>query len=813
MNEFWSRVLLLLVVAIAPWLAAGCSKDDDLDPKAAAETPSTFGVLEVEERHGDSNSLSGDEDQKPQEKVSDQPTPFNGSVDSSVDYRQLNSLLDQRKRLDDTVWAKEVLAQEYEEVIVDLWDELRAAKDKSDVLATFPFERISFGEEAEEQPLDSGVLFSTFSGNSIKLDHDDWKSLLGEFRDDGFKLAQSEWHHAKFYPEGDQPARSLVNMTLHIANAKLKKRFIIGGELEIEWMPRSSDTRPVVRTIDAKRLTATERQGSEAFRLAYKINGVAGDSQPPGRRLMPMLVQDLNGDGLSELILPQVNEVHWNRGGMKFEVAPLFKLPPTFPILSAVIADFTGDGQLDVVVAGPAPVALLYAGDSEGRFVSNPDVVADFGKKMTNPLVISAGDINQDGRVDLWIGQYATPYVAGQMPTPYYDANDGNPAYLLINMGQQKFMDVTEQAGLADKRFRRTYSGSLVDLDSDQDLDLLVCSDFAGLDVYLNDGNGHFQDVSDTFVDHRKSFGMSLTFGDYDSNGRTDFLMVGMGSTTARRLDQLNLERQDLPMHNRMRAAMGMGNRLFLASEGGFRQAPFNQQVSRTGWSWGSATFDLENDGDPDIYVANGHISHGSAKDYCTHFWRHDVYTGSSKPSATIGAFFGELSKLRLPTSWNGYEHNALLMNDGGKGFRNVAFLMGTAFEFDSRCVVGDDLNGDGRIDLVVYEANKVTVDPYNIHVLENRMDNDNHWIGVRLVGKAGGPSTLGATVILHTADGKQAATVVAGDSFSSQHATTVHFGLGKQQKVDAIEIKWTQGEYRLERPAVDRYHTVESAE
>ena len=92
-------------------------------------------------------------------------------------------------------------------------------------------------------------------------------------------------------------------------------------------------------------------------------------------------------------------------------------------------------------------------------------------------------------------------------------------------------------------------------------------------------------------------------------------------------------------------------------------------------------------------------------------------------------------------------------------------------------------------------------------------MDNDNHWIGVRLVGKAGGPSPLGATVVLHTADGKQAATVVAGDSFSSQHATTVHFGLGKQQKVDAIEIKWTQGEYRLERPEVDRYHTVESAE
>src|SRR5256885_12004139 len=90
----------------------------------------------------------------------------------------------------------------------------------------------------------------------------------------------------------------------------------------------------------------------------------------------------------------------------------------------------------------------------------------------------------------------------------YYDANDGFPAYLLRNDGQGNFTDATEASGLGKKRWRRIYSASLVDLDSDGHPDLLTVSDFAGLDLYRNDGHGHFEDVTEKWVSDGHGFGM-----------------------------------------------------------------------------------------------------------------------------------------------------------------------------------------------------------------------------------------------------------------------------------------------------------------
>ena len=112
---------------------------------------------------------------------------------------------------------------------------------------------------------------------------------------------------------------------------------------------------------------------------------------------------------------------------------------------------------------------------------------------IRDPQCITCGDVDGDGDLDAFIGQYASTYMSGKLPTPYYDANDGHPAYLLINDGTGRFTDQTAAFGLAPKRHRRTYSASFVDLDEDRDLDLMVVSDFAGLDLYRNNGKGSSQ--------------------------------------------------------------------------------------------------------------------------------------------------------------------------------------------------------------------------------------------------------------------------------------------------------------------------------
>src|SRR5947207_15125749 len=94
--------------------------------------------------------------------------------------------------------------------------------------------------------------------------------------------------------------------------------------------------------------------------------------------------------------------------------------------------------------------------------------------------VMTCGDIDADGDLDVFLAQYEEPYANGTTPNPYYDANDGNPCYLLLNDGHGNFNDATIGSGLEKKRQRRSYSASFADLDDDGALDLVVVSDFAG---------------------------------------------------------------------------------------------------------------------------------------------------------------------------------------------------------------------------------------------------------------------------------------------------------------------------------------------
>jgi hypothetical protein len=744
-------------------------------------------------------------------------------LSENAEYRA-NLLLKKRNDLDKTIWKDEVLSQEYEQVFVNLWDQLRAAKDKLKVVAEFPFQQLILGKPQEPQSRDLGITVTQYSGQEKKLDPEGWQSLLAQFRQAGFEIVQTEWHHAEFYPADPSAVRSTVNMTAHVLNRSTEKRYIIKAALRVDWEPRSStNDLPRPRTIDATALKIIERQGEPAFRLAHTIRPPMSKPGKTDHPILPMFLYDLDRDGLSEIIVPYMNSIYWNRGHWKFEPEPLFKHHRKGLTLTGMFADFTGDGRADFLGADVSPL-VLFSANANGQFDTRSRHVAASNIIFDNPMAFTAGDIDSDGDLDVWVGQYKPPYIKGQMPTPYYDANDGFPAYLFRNDGKGRFTDITESAGLAKKRFRRTYSGSLVDVDDDQDLDLVVCSDFSGLDIYLNDGRGKFTDVTDTFVDHRHSFGMSLTFGDYNRDGRIDMFMVGMGSTTARRLDQLKLGRDKFPLHQKMRRAMGYGNRMLLAEQEktagggrsitGFRQAPFNDQVARTGWSWGSTSFDFDNDGDCDIYVANGHISRGSCKDYCTHFWRQDIYVGSSTPDPAIAALRVK-SPMNINTmSWNGYEHNCLLMNESGGGFLNVAFLMGAALEFDSRCVVSDDLDGDGRTDLIVFTISPESRYPFEIHVLKNQLKTDHHWIGIRLGEEKNGNSAMGATVRLRSADGEQVAMILSGDSFVSQHALTAHFGIGSLTKVDSIEVTWIDGTRRkLVNPTIDQYHRITKAQ
>jgi hypothetical protein len=719
------------------------------------------------------------------------------------------NLADQANRLDATLWKKEVQAQEYEKTFFQLWDVLRNTSDKCAALKAFPFSSLKLGKPGTPEQFKWGIQRLKFGGEEERaLTQPQWSELLDALNADGYQLLECEWHHPKFDVDTQGFAHSTINMLLHVVRTAQQERYVIKGALQIDWSKeKDKNGNFIPDKIDARDITVISRKGLPAF-VESKVWSV-DDLRVSLSHLStpePLILYDLDRDGLSEIILPGWNLIFWNRGKGQFEIQPILKKPIT-KVTGAILADFDNDGQPDLICAPENSELVMVKGLPDGKFSQE---VRNLGIKVDTALALTAGDIDKDGALDLFLSQYRWP-VAGQMAaTPYYDANDGPPSYLLHNDGHGNFTDITEQAGLSKKRNRRTFSTSLVDLNNDSFPDLLVVSDFCGVDLYFNDGHGHFSDVTDKAFNNTKLFGMGHTIADFNGDGKFDLYAIGMSSTTARRLEAMKLNREDLPEHNAMRMKMGYGNRMYLGNgDGTFADAPFESSVNRTGWSWGVTAFDFENDGYPDIFVANGFKSGKSCKDYCTEFWRHDIYLDTSKPNPSITSFINRNPDMYSPrVSWNGFEHKNLLMNLNGKDFINVAFLMGVAYEFDGRAVVSDDLNGDGKVDLLVtefsYEINAA------LHVALNSFDSGNNWIGVQLREEGGGFTPVGAQITVASASGRQNGVIVTGDSYRAQHANTKHFGLSKDAQAEYIEVKWANGKTRrIEKPAINHYHYI----
>jgi len=734
---------------------------------------------------------------------------------------QVAALEAREQHVSDTVWAKEMLAQECGRTIESLWNSLNAATNKLALVASFPVGEIVLGRWPSLQTLPHGIELrepadtgptsaAIASSGSRILSADEWRRFVEEFERAGWQLVQSEFRHNRFdTDEAGQPRQSRFQFSAHLIRAAGPERAVLEGDLIVDWGARRPDEEGVpVKRIDARHLTIKTRRGEPPFRPLLET----GITPPVNvQSIGPLLVYDLDGDGLSEIILGAKNLVYRRRGEDRYEPEPLCRHAPGV-IYAALIADFDGDGAADYLCEKYEGL-VLFKGAPQGTFDEPGQMVWRAAPDVKSPFALTCGDMDQDGDLDVFLGQYKMPYENGALPTPYYDANDGDPAYLLRNDGHGSFTDTTEAAGLGTKRCRRTYAASFVDLDDDAHLDLAVVSDFAGIGLYRNDGHGHFSDVTPSWIAEPHAFGMAHALADFNADGRLDLLMIGMPSPTVDRLEHLGLWRPDAVEDRTMRSKMSYGNRLYLARwDGGFEQTPLSESIARSGWSWGCSAFDFDNDGFPDVYIANGQDTKESVQDYEGEYWLHDLYVGKSEGDPAAHLYFqSKFSRtLGRGQSYGGYEKNRFYLNRHGTSFVEIGHLLGVALEEDSRNVVADDLDGDGRVDLLVtsYEAWPSTKQALRIY--RNTLAGAGNWIGFRFREEGAGKSPVGLQVVLRYGERRAVRQIVTGDSHRSQHANTVHFGLGEADRVDSVEIRWLTGQtIKLAEPAVNRYHSL----
>jgi hypothetical protein len=354
----------------------------------------------------------------------------------------------------------------------------------------------------------------------------------------------------------------------------------------------------LARSLDDWRTELDEATGIDV----YGHNGIAAG--------------DYNGDGLEDLYICQPsglpNRLYRNNGDGTFDdVSAAAGVDVLDSSSMALFADLDNDRDQDlVVVAGPR--LLLFVNDGHGRFALHPK--PGFPASGATFTSIAIADYDRDGRLDLYVCAYDfwTPGVNYTAPTPYYDATNGPPNFLLRNRGDGTFEDVTAPSGMRENNNRFSFAASWADYDRDGWPDLYVANDFGRNNLYRNNGDGTFTDVAAKAGVEDPGAGMSVSWGDYDGDGWLDLYVSNMWSSAGQRLT-FNPAFAGVAKDERVRAAFqrqARGNSLFRNNrDGTFRDVTLEAGVEFGRWAWSSAFLDYDNDGRLDLFVTNGYIT------------------------------------------------------------------------------------------------------------------------------------------------------------------------------------------------------------
>ncbi len=437
------------------------------------------------------------------------------------------------------------------------------------------------------------------------------------------------------------------------------------------------------------------------------------------------------------------------------------------------VGDYDNDGWPDLYVTNYGKNRLFH-NNHDGTFTDVAEKAGvTVGGWSTGPTF---GDYDGDGRLDLFVPGYVH-YDNNQPPTPGSPSANalagcqfrgapvmcgprglkGEHDHLFHNNGDGTFTDVSEKAGVSDPNAYYGLSSLFVDLNNDGKLDLIVADDSTPNYVYLNKGNGTFDDISYASgyalnENGRETASMGIAAGDYQNNGRIDLFNTTFSDD------------YDVLYHND-----GDANFTDVSYQAGVAEAtiPF--------LGWGDGFIDYDNDGWKDLFISNGH-----------------VYPSVDKNE--WGTTFAERPLLFHNVKGQKFD---LVPPVKGTGLATVQPGRGAAF---------GDLFNDGKLDVVINNMDHTPT------LLRNVNPDHHHWVGLKLVGGAKSPrDAVGAAVYLTAGGIKQRGDVLSGGSYASSNDQRVHFGLGDATTVEAVEVHWPSGAVeKVSLPGVDRFYTLE---
>jgi hypothetical protein len=430
------------------------------------------------------------------------------------------------------------------------------------------------------------------------------------------------------------------------------------------------------------------------------------------------------------------------------------------------VGDYDNDGWEDLYVTYYGKNRLYHNDKGVFHEVGEKAGVAGSGKAWGSGCAFV--DYDRDGKLDLIVANYvdfdlSTAPGPGERPScmwkgaPVMCGPRGLPGaknILYHNRGDGTFEDVTTKAHIDRTDGHYSLSVSTLDFDDDGWPDIYVACDSTPSILYRNNHDGTFTDIAVTAgaafnEDGREQAGMGSTIGDYDGDGRLDIFKTNFSDDTS------TLYRNN--------------------GDGTFTDATFSAGLGlHTQYlGWGTMFFDFDNDGWPDLILANGHVYPEVDK----------YHLGSNYPEP----------KILYHNNGNGTFTD--ISGDAGPGITAVASSRGLA--------VGDLWN-NGRLSVVITNMNSKP------SLLVNDVQNSNRWMALKLIGTRSNRDAVGAHITVKAGKRTLVDEVRSGSSYNSNSDMRVHFGLGAAPKIDSVQIRWPSGLVEtFENVRVDSINTL----
>jgi tetratricopeptide (TPR) repeat protein len=527
---------------------------------------------------------------------------------------------------------------------------------------------------------------------------------------------------------------------------------------------------------------------------------------------------DFDGDGFDDLYICQPaglpNRLYKNRGDGTFEdVTEKAGVGVLDRTACALFADFQNRGRQDLlVVCGAGP--LLFLNNGDGTFTLKRDAFK-FSRPPQGAFTHAAiADYDNDGRLDIYFCLYM--YYLGleqyNYPVPYYDARNGPPNYLFRNNGDGTFVETTEAAGLNVNNNRYSFACAWGDSNGNGLPDLFIANDFGSSQLYRNNGDGTFKDVSQEAHVESVGAGMGCCWADFDNDGRQDVYVPSMWEAAGQRVSQQPQFHPDAPGKIRgLYQRHARGNALYKnRGDGTFLNIGQSAAVEMGRWSWSSDFWDWDHDGYSDLYVSNGYLTGPQSDELAGFFWR-QIVAKSPEDTTPLLAYergWNAINELvRADHTWHGLARNVAFANNRDGTFTEASGTLQLDFRDDARAFALTDLDHDGRLEVVIKNRTAPQV-----RVLHNDLNPIGSSISFRLTGTRSNRDAVGASITITAAGTTQTRYLQAGSGFLSQHTKELFFGLGAQQGTIQAIVRWPSGLKQTfsELPVGHRIHIEE---